>query len=140
MFFIYDEVTKKYDWRASKELDSHSFLLSPIEYGGSEHCKKTSKYVKHKVSNVYLSSEPVRLYNISVDGDEESYLVSESNIITHNCKHLLAVLQVLPFWTNTIVRDLRKQFFRENPEQTQTRTVEVEQKPDEKADVKNGGK
>lgn len=37
------------------------------------------------------------------------------NLIGAVCKHLYVVLYVLPFWTNKIVSDLRKQFFKTRP-------------------------
>ena len=57
-----------------------------------------------KVFNTH-DIEPV--YNISVEGDS-SYLIGRGCYAVHNCKHLLAVLSVLPMYTNTIVRDFRK--------------------------------
>ena len=74
LFYVYDEVSREYAWRDAKSLDKTCYMLSPIALGNPNHCKQTSKYVKHKVSNVYLSSEPVRIYNISVDGQDEAYI------------------------------------------------------------------
>lgn len=45
-----------------------------------------------------------RVYNITVDNDE-SYLIGRGCYAVHNCKHLLAVLRVLPFYYTRIVKD-----------------------------------